>query len=135
MGERPPLSRGETAVLKALWDVGKGSISEIHAAIPPDRAMDYSTVQTYIRRLEAKGYLTASRAGRNKVYRPGVRRTQVIREAVDEFVDRIFDGQMLPMVRHLVDSRPVTPDELEILSDIVARLREEQDQDQEQPHD
>lgn len=129
MGERPPLSRGETAVLKALWDVGKGSISEIHAAIPEDRAMDYSTVQTYIRRLETKGYVTSSRVGRNKVYRPGVRRTQVIREAVDEFLDLIFDGEMLPMVRHLVDSRPVTPEELEVLTGIVKRLREEQHDD------
>jgi BlaI family transcriptional regulator, penicillinase repressor len=127
MGDRPPISRGETAVLKALWDVGKGSISEIYAAMPEDRTMDYSTVQTYVRRLESKGYITATRVGRNKVYRPGVRRSQVIREAVDEFLDRIFDGQMVPMVRHLVDSRQVSSEELEVLTSLVERLREEQD--------
>jgi BlaI family penicillinase repressor len=127
MGDRPPLSRGETAVLKALWDVGKGSISEIYAAMPDDRTMDYSTVQTYVRRLETKGYVTATRTGRNKVYRPAVRRSQVISEAVDEFLDRIFDGQMVPMVRHLVDNRQVTAEELESLTRLVRRLREEQD--------
>jgi BlaI family penicillinase repressor len=127
MGDRPPLSRGETAVLKALWDVGKGSISEIYAAMPDDRTMDYSTVQTYVRRLETKGYVIATRTGRNKVYRPAVRRSQVISEAVDEFLDRIFDGQMVPMVRHLVDNRQVTAEELESLTRLVRRLREEQD--------
>ncbi len=126
MGDRPPLSCGETAVLKALWDVGKGSISEIFAAMPDDSTMDYSTVQTYVRRLESKGYITATRIGRNKVYRPGVRRSQVIGEAVDEFLDRIFDGQMVPMVRHLVDNRQVTPEELDVLTNLVERLREEQ---------
>jgi len=126
MGERPPLSRGETAVLKALWDIAKGSISEIFAAMPDDSTMDYSTVQTYVRRLETKGYVTATRVGRNKVYRPGVRRSQVITEAVDEFLDRIFDGEMVPMVRHLVDNRRVTPEELEVLTSLVERLREEQ---------
>lgn len=126
MDGRPALSRGETEVLKALWNLEKGSVGEIFAAMPSDKEMDYSTVQTYVRRLEAKGYLAAQRVGRNKVYRSAVRKTQVIGEAVDEFLERMFDGQLLPMVRQLVDSRGVTRQEIEDLMKIVKQLQREQ---------
>lgn len=129
MVERPSVSKGETEILKALWRIEKGSVGEIHAEISAEREMDYSTVQTYVRRLEAKGYLSAQRIGRNKVYRSAVRQTQVISDAIDEFLDRMFDGQLLPMVRQLVDSRNVTPEEVDDLMKLVKQLQREQRDD------
>ena len=126
MAERPAISRGETEVLKALWSIEKGSVGEIHTAVATDRDMDYTTVQTYVRRLEAKGYLQAQRIGRNKVYRSAVRKAQVLGEAIDDLMDRMFDGQLLPMVRHLVDSREVSADELTDLLNLVEQLQREQ---------
>lgn len=116
-------------MLKAMWAVEQGSVGDIHGAIPTKREMDYSTVQTYVRRLEAKGYIEAQRVGRNKIYRAAVRRKQVLGEAVDEFIDRMFDGQMLPMFRHLVDSRSVSSDEVNDLMKIVEKLKKEQRDD------
>ncbi|GAB5407123.1 MAG: CopY/TcrY family copper transport repressor [Aureliella sp.] len=127
--DRPAISRGETQVLKALWDLEKGSVGEIHSAVPDELNMDYSTVQTYVRRLLAKGYVSAQRVGRNKVYRPAVKKTEVIGEAVDDFLEHMFDGQLLPMVRHLVGSRDVTPEEINDLMRIVENLRKEVDDD------
>ena len=121
---RPPISRGETEVLKALWQIEKGSVGEIFAAVDSALAMDYTTVQTYVRRLEAKGYLTSRRIGRNKRYRAAVRRSQVLGEAIDEFVQRLFDGDFLPMVKHLVDTREVSQEELDDLMQIVKQLQE-----------
>lgn len=129
MDARPALSRGETQVLKALWGLQKGSVGEIHAAMPDELEMDYSTVQTYVRRLLAKGYLSAQPVGRNKIYRAAVRKQQVLGEAVEDFLDRMFDGQLLPMVRHLVDSRNVTSEEIDDLMRIVEGLRRESDDD------
>ena len=132
MADRPGISRGETEILKALWSIGKGSVGEIHSSISQsEKDMDYSTVQTYVRRLEAKGYVTAQRVGRNKVYRSAVRKSQVLGEAIDEFMDRLFDGQLLPMVRHLVDSRDVTSQEIQDLMALVKQLQKEQRQDAE----
>ncbi|MCA9062212.1 MAG: BlaI/MecI/CopY family transcriptional regulator [Planctomycetaceae bacterium] len=129
MTDRPGLSRGETEVLKALWQIGKGAVGEIHAAVAPERHMDYSTVQTYVRRLESKGYITATRVGRNKIYRAGVKRAAVLRQAVGEFVDLLFDGQLLPMVKHLVDSREISANEIEDLKKLVDTLQKEQTDD------
>ncbi len=123
--DRPAISRGETQVLKSLWELEKGYVGEIHAAVPDELNMDYSTVQTYVRRLLAKGYVSAQRVGRNKVYRPAVKKTEVIGDAVDDFLEHMFDGQLLPMVRHLVGSRDVTPEEINDLMRIVENLRKE----------
>lgn len=126
----PALSRGETQVLKAVWGLGKGSVGEIHSAVPSALSMDYSTVQTYIRRLLTKGYVSAARVGRNKIYRAAVRKNQVVGDAVEEFLDRMFDGQVLPMVRYLVDNREVTAEEIEDLLVIVESLRAERQPEQ-----
>ncbi len=125
MADRPQISPGETMVLKAVWRLGKGSVGEIFSAISDSHEMDYATVQTYIRRLETKGYVNSERIGRNKIYRASVRKQTVLREAVDEFVGRMFDGEMLPMVRHLVNSRSMTPDDIEQLQTIVEQLKQQ----------
>ncbi len=69
--------------------------------------------------------MSAQRVGRNKVYRPAVKKTEVIGDAVDDFLEHMFDGQLLPMVRHLVGSRDVTPEEINDLMRIVENLRKE----------
>ncbi len=123
---RPPISQGETEVLKALWQIEKGSVGEIFAAVDPELDMDYTTVQTYVRRLEAKGYVDSKRVGRNKRYRSALRRSQVVGEAIDDFVERLFDGDFLPMVKHLVDSRKISQSEIEDLLKIVKELQQNQ---------
>lgn len=125
--KRPSISRGETEVLKALWQIEQGGVGEIYEAVDPSLDMDYSTVQTYVRRLEAKGYLTSQRRGRSKIYEAAIRRAQVVREAIDEFVHRMFDGDFLPMVKHLVDSREISSDEIDDLMRIVNELKQDQE--------
>lgn len=120
---RPSVSPGETEVLKAIWAIEKGSVGEIFAAIEKD--LDYTTVQTYVRRLEAKGFIEATRIGRNKIYRAAIAQEEVVEEAVDEFVQLHFDGQLLPMIRHLVDHREITKEEINDLMKIVRALKAE----------
>ena len=127
MPDRPQISPGETVVLKAVWELGKGSVGEIFNGIRDGHEMDYATVQTYIRRLEAKQYVTSERIGRNKIYRAAVRKQTVMREAVDEFVGRMFDGEMLPMVRHLMNGKAMSPQDIAELQAIVNQLREKEE--------
>ena len=62
-------------------------------------------MQTYLRRLEEKGYLNARLEGRNRVYSPKVRPSTVIRETVGEMVDLLFGGDTMPLMKHLVEDR------------------------------
>ncbi len=122
MAERPALSKGEMEVARVLSDLKKATVREVHESFPADRAIDFTTVQTYLRRLEAKGYVTAELDGRTRVYTPRVKLRTVIRETLDDLIDRLFCGETLPLVRHLIEERGVSDDELAELRQLIARL-------------
>jgi predicted transcriptional regulator len=120
--KRPSISRGEREVVRLVWQLGNASVGQVHEAMPAERKMDYSTVQTYLRRLEEKGYLKSRREGRNKLYSARIRPGTVIGEAVSEITDQLFDGRVMPLVRHLVDDRGISDSEIRELRELVDEL-------------
>jgi predicted transcriptional regulator len=129
MPPRPPLSKGEIEVARAVWELGEATVGQVFQWFPEDRPMDYATVQTYLRRLETKGYVRARRSGRTKVYQPKVEATQVIRETVDDLMTRLFGGETLPLMLHLIEQRGITPAETLQLRQALDALEAEQEED------
>ena len=124
MGDRPALSKGELEVARVLWELKKATVREVFEAIPADRGLEFATVQTYLRRLESKGYVKADLDGRVRVYSPRVRPATVIRETVGDLVDRLFAGETLPLMRHLIEDGRVSADELAELRDLIDRMEQ-----------
>jgi BlaI family transcriptional regulator, penicillinase repressor len=129
MKDRPALSKGEMEVARVLWELGEATVRQVHEAFPPERAIDFTTVQTYLRRLDAKRYVSARLCGRTRIYKPKVKLTTVIRQTVDDLIDRLFAGEALPLVRHLIEERGISDDELAELRQLIDRLEEESDHD------
>lgn len=122
MSRRPVPAKSELEVARIVWGLGGATVREVLDALPEDRRLDFKTVQTYLRRLEAKGYLKTHRKGRSNVYRPIVRPGQVIAEMTDDLLNRLFDGQVLPLFQHLVNHRGLSGDEVRQLRDLLDRL-------------
>jgi len=129
MTARPPLSKGEMEVARAVWQLGEATVGQVHQALPNDRGMQYATVQTYLRRLEAKGYVRTRRDGRNKIYRAKVDPSQVIQETVDDLTARLFGGETLPLMLHLIEAGGITPEETTALRKALDTLEAEQSTD------
>lgn len=110
--KRAPLSKGETVVASALWRLKSGSLGEIHEEVIQNQAMEYSTVQSYIRRLEAKGYVKSKKVGRNNIYSPRVNPERVIGQTLDQMLSQMFAGDAIPIFRHLIRERGITDDEM-----------------------
>lgn len=127
MTDRPPLSKGEMEVARILWELGRGTVREVHAAFPTDRPIDFATVQTYLRRLEAKGYVVGKLEGRTRIYSPKVQPRKVIGQTIDELVERLFGGETMPLVRHLVEDRGISATELAELRKLIDRLAKERE--------
>jgi len=102
MAKSAKLSPGEMIVARAVWELGEAAVGAVHEQVSVREEMDYATVQTYLRRLETKGCLTSRRDGRTKIYRPKVAAKRVLRDAVSDVVHRLFDGEVLAMMNHLV---------------------------------
>ena len=114
MAKRPALSKAEMAVARRLWDLGGGTVREVLQSM--EQPIAYKTLQTYLRRLEAKGYVTATRAGKAIHYAARAQPRTVIQDAVSDFVSRLFAGDAIPLVEHLIQGQDLTADE-------VARIR------------
>jgi predicted transcriptional regulator len=121
MGDRPALSKGEMEIVRTVWDLGEASVRQVHEHLA-GRAGEFATVQTFLRRLEAKGYLKGVNRAKVRFYSPRAKPQSVIRATVDEFVDRMFGGSALPLVRCLVEEGKVTADEVAQLRSLLDRL-------------
>lgn len=122
MAERPPLSKGEMEIARTLWDIGPATVREVHESVSENRTIDFSTVQTYLRRIESKGYANSKLNGRVRTYSSKTKPGTVIRETVDDLVDRLFGGEAMPLVRHLVEDRGIDAAEIAELRELIDRL-------------
>src|SRR5262245_42027264 len=115
------LTRLERRIMEALWNAEPASIREIHEALAGARQPAYTTVQTVIYRLEAKGAVRrAKKIGNAHVFEAVVTRAAAQRAVVDEVL-RLFGGQPQPLIAHLIDTGQLTKDDLD---EARKRLRE-----------
>jgi predicted transcriptional regulator len=130
MAKRPALSKAEMEVAHLVWSLQDATVRQVLEALPESRDVDYKTVQTYLRRLEAKGYLASRRDGRTLVYTASVRPRQVIKETVRDFVNRLFGGEPLPLVEHLIREEGLSQDDLGRLRSLLKELESGDDASQ-----
>jgi BlaI family transcriptional regulator, penicillinase repressor len=122
MPKRPPLSKSEIQISSIVWKLGQARVRDVVAALPTDWQPDFFTVQTYLRRLKAKGYLKTRREGRADVYVPAIEKSNVLRQVIADFVNRTFEGQAMPLMQHLIQEKNLTPaqiDELQAALDLL----------------
>ena len=51
----------------------------------------------------------------------------VIRETLDDLVDRLFGGETLPLVRHLIEERGISDADLAELRELLDRMKRNKD--------
>ena len=105
---------------------GRATARDVWAALNQrQRKSDFTTVQTYLHRLEEKGYITSELEGRTKHYVAKVSPASVIRETVDDFVKRLFDGNAFPLLQHLIQVRGLTDADLDKLKRLIDETQQE----------
>lgn len=102
---RPRISERELDVMQALWGLGRAaSVSAIHAAMQDaGSALAYTTVQTMLNRLSAKGHVRRRMEGRAYVYAASVKEPAAARTALRSLVKRFFGGSAAELAAHLVE--------------------------------
>jgi BlaI family transcriptional regulator, penicillinase repressor len=110
----PKLTKLELQILDALWARGNASIREIQEAFP-DPKPAYTTVQTTVYRLEAKGALRRTRKVSNAhIFEPIVARDIARVRLLDEILG-FFGGRALPMMTQFVEAGKLTMDDIRAL--------------------
>ena len=121
MGRRKvqAMSPAETEILRIIWELKQATIQQIHGELPPARKIVYKTVLTLVRRLEKKGYVKHKTRGNANVYSARVRREDVVRRTVHDFLNRLFAGEAGPLVQFLAEDGLLGPEEVKRLKEII----------------
>ena len=110
------LAAGEVEILGMLWREGGVTILEAQRAL--GLPIGYTTVQTRLNRLLKKGL--ANKSGeRPAKYTAAVTAEQVRADDLDLLVDRVSEGQVVPLVAHLVNRRSLSGDEIQQLKQLI----------------
>ena len=117
------LAKTEWQVMKAVWEKGEATVKEVLAALQSDRSWAYTTVMTMLDRLHKKGYVRRAKSGKAYTYCPAVSRTEATRGELTEFLERVFDGAVGPLVANLVESGRLTEQDVQHLKRLVSKLR------------
>ncbi len=115
----PALSPSETEILRLVWQVGNATVQEVCDKLPSRRKIAYATVQTLLRRLEAKGYLKHDIRGKAHVFSPAVKRESVIKRSVGDFLDRLFGGDPIPLMQYLAEHGKIGIEDIERLKELT----------------
>ena len=99
------ITAAELRILKVIWQLGSGTVRQILDALPADegRPPAYTTVMTMMKQLAEKGALDVDCERQPFVYTPIVRRDQILRQRVTQFLQTVFDGHAEDLVLHLVE--------------------------------
>ena len=87
--------------MAALWAAGQATVHEIRAELMPTRPLAYTTVMTVMDRLARKGVVEREKRGRAHLYRPAVSQEAVSERALQQLVERFFNGSFEALLRHL----------------------------------
>ena len=120
--KRPRLARLELQVLEALWAHGKASIREIQEAFPEPRPA-YTTIQTTVYRLEAKGAVRRVRKISNAhIFEPLIARDVARHRLLDDILS-LFGGRAQPMMAQLAEAGKLTLDDVRELEKTIKKLQ------------
>jgi BlaI family transcriptional regulator, penicillinase repressor len=119
----PRLSKLELKIMDALWTGGTLSVREIQEAFPADQRPAYTTVQTMVYRLEAKGVVARVRKiGNAHIFQAAVSRNAAQRRLIDEVLD-LFGGRSQPLMAHLIETGSLTLDDVKEAEETLRRLQ------------
>jgi BlaI family transcriptional regulator, penicillinase repressor len=104
----PKLSKLEFQIMEALWTQGELSIREIQETFAAKHMPAYTTIQTTVYRLEAKGIVRrVKKVGNFHIFAAAVSRDAAQRRLIDDLL-ALFGGRSQPVMAHLIESGKLT---------------------------
>jgi len=118
------LTKLEIQIMETLWTRSEASIREMQEAFPEKKRPGYTTVQTMVYRLEAKGVVRRVRkVGNFHMFAATVSRDAAQRRLVDDLL-AMFGGQSRPVVAHLIESGKLTLEDVEFAEKTLKGLND-----------
>lgn len=116
------ISAAESQIMQALWARGPLGAEEIVREVGEAQSWGEATVKTLINRLLKKKAIASEREGGRARYRPLLTREDYVTGESQGLLDRLFGGEVAPLVAHYAKHRPLSGEELERLKALIAEM-------------
>ncbi len=110
-------------IMKVLWAAGEATVADVHRALGAENDLAYTTVATMLRKMEGRRLVKHRLEARSFVYRAAVGAEAVSQGMADHLLERLFEGRLADMVRHLLSNREVSREELAALERLIAERK------------
>lgn len=118
----PKLSKLEFNIMETLWTGGERSIREVLESLPGKRRPAYTTIQTTVYRMEAKGLVRRVRKiGNCHIFAAAVSRDAAQRRLIDELL-ALFGGRPQPLMAHLVETGKLSLNDVKEAEQMLHKL-------------
>jgi BlaI family transcriptional regulator, penicillinase repressor len=104
----PRLSKLELKIMETLWTKGDCSVREIQESFPSKNRPAYTTIQTTVYRMEAKGIVRRVRkVGNFHLFAAVITRDAAQSRLIDDLL-ALFGGRSQPVMARLIESRKLS---------------------------
>ena len=122
------ISGAESQIMEALWARGPLTPDGVVEAVGEAHGWAPGTVKTLITRLLRKKAIEGRREDAGYLYRPLLSRADYVQSESQGLVDRLFGGEVAPLVAHFAEHRALTSRDIKLLKTLIARLEDGEDE-------
>lgn len=117
------VTEAELEILRILWELERGTIREVVDLLydKPSRN-NYQTVKKLMSRLESKKLVGRKKSGTAHVFRPLIKRADLIERRLGQVADSLCEGSSLPLLTCLLQGKSVSASERKKLQQLFEEL-------------
>lgn len=113
----------QVEMLEILWSLGQATVAEVRDLLPRGEALARTTVTTVLSRMEAYGWVSRERVGREFIYRAEVIRPQVRAAHVRGILQSLFTGDLPSFVSHALREGEWEDEDLDRIKEMISAHR------------
>ena len=120
MKEKYEITDAELEIMQVLWENKECNLAEIIEKLSINEEKNKNTIKTLIHRLTQKGAIESKKINsREVIYIPKVSEKKYIKKESNNFLDKVFNGNINKLLLNFVEDKKVSKEELQKLIDIM----------------
>jgi predicted transcriptional regulator len=113
------LTPQEEQLMRLVWEEKKGFIKDFRDKYSGDAKPPYTTIATIMKKLEAKGYVSAKLYGNTYEYRPKIKQDKYKRYCISGMVANYFQNSYKEMVAFFAQEEKLSEQDLAEIINLI----------------
>ena len=113
----------ELAILGILWELGSGTVRQVHEAMNEDSTTGYTTTLKLMQIMTEKGLLNRDDSQFMHVYKPAISEEKTQNQLVGDLLERVFAGSAEKFVMRAQSAKKISAEELRKIEKMLAEYK------------